>query len=404
MRRSATLGLVVLAALAPLVPSQAAAQTYEVMFGEPHGVSLEEVERGSSYEGRAVRTQGTIGPLGVERGLYELHENGARVLLIPTREYSDPSDLLRLLGRRVEVVGVVRRLPDGAVSDVGADPMLPPLPDRQGHLDWPFYSITFWRIVDATDPGRAKKIEYKDLTLEALVTASGRHDGLMVRVVGKFRGGNLYGDLPTASRRASSDWVIKDELFAVWVTGKKPKGDGWQLDASLKRDTGKWIEVIGRPETVRGVTYVRVARIALTGPPSATAQAQAPPPPPERPKVPPVVVFALPLDGERGLAPDSHFVVQFSKDMDETTFQGRVQLRYAGPVRPGDRTFEGLKVVYDRGRRALTVDPGDLLRPGRLLELVLLPGIADLEGLSLVSRPGREAEGVADIFRFEIGT
>ena len=28
--------------------------------------------------------------------------------------------------------------------------------------------------------------------------------------------------------------------------GKKPKGAGWSLDASLKRDTGKWLQVMGR--------------------------------------------------------------------------------------------------------------------------------------------------------------
>ena len=53
----------------------------------------------------------------------------------------------------------------------------------------------------------------------------------MVTVRGQFRGENLFGDLPSASRRRSADWVIKDDVFAVWVTGKKPKGPGWSLDA-----------------------------------------------------------------------------------------------------------------------------------------------------------------------------
>ena len=66
--------------------------------------------------------------------------------------------------------------------------------------------------------------------------------------------------------------------------------------------------------------------------------------------------------------------MQFSKDMDESTFAGHVLLRYTGPVLPGDRAFDGLKLTYDRGRRALTVDPGDVLRPRRQVELILLPG------------------------------
>src|SRR5262249_16618903 len=193
----------------------------------------------------------------------------------------------------------------------------------------------------------------------------------------KFRGKNLYGDLPARSEQRSSDWVIKDDLFAVWITGKKPKGSGWDLDTGLKRDTGKWIEVIGQPQTRGGVTYIKAVQLNLTTPPTPTADAQPPPPPPERPKLPPVVVFALPLEDEPEVAQDSRFIVQFSKDMNEESFRGHVLLRYAGPVRPGDRPFVGMRMTYDGGRRALTVDPGDVLRPGRKVEILLLPGIAD---------------------------
>ena len=127
-------------------------------------------------------------------------------------------------------------------------------------------------------------------------------------------------------------------------------------------------------------------------------------PPPEKPKKPPVVVFALPLDGEGEVPSDSRFVVQFSKDMDEATFPGHVVLRYSGPVLPGDRAFDGVKLTYDRGRRALTVDPGDVLRPRRLLELILLPGISDIDGLTLVPRGViRGAGDAVDVLRYRVG-
>jgi hypothetical protein len=218
--------------------------------------------------------------------------------------------------------------------------------------------------------------------------------------VGQFRGGNLFGDLPVRSKLASSDWVIKDDLYAVWVTGRKPKGSGFELDPRLKRDTGKWLEVVGRVETRGGVTYVRADALSLTSAPSPTAQAQAPPPPPERPKVPPVVVFSLPLDGEADVTWGERFVVQFSKDMDVDSFKGHVVLRYQGAVRPGDRPFDGVAVSYDAGRRALSIDPGDRLRPARVIELVLLAGIKDIEGLELVARPGKLHEGVVDLLRW----
>jgi Big-like domain-containing protein len=276
-------------------------------------------------------------------------------------------------------------------------------------------SITIWGIVDMTPPpGSEKKREYKGASLEQLVMNPGDKDGQTIRVIGQFRGRNLYGDLPVRSQRTSADWVIKDDAFAIWVSGKKPKGSGWELDASLKRDTGRWIEVVGKVSTVNGITYVRAIQVALASAPSALAKAEAPPPPPERPKVPPVVVFALPLDGENEVATDSRFVVQFSKDMDETTFSGRVMLRYHGPVMPGDRAFDGVVLTYDPGRRALTVDPRDVLRSGRAVELLLLPGILDTDGLALAPRPGRPEEKVAegdwgaalavDVFTYLIGS
>jgi hypothetical protein len=121
--------------------------------------------------------------------------------------------------------------------------------------------------------------------------------------------------------------------------------------------------------------------------------------------VPPVVVFALPLDGEAEVPADAQFVVQFSKDMDEKTFDGHVLLRYVGPKLPGDREFDGLKLRYDQGRKALTVDPGDVLRAGRQLELVLLPGIQDTDGMSLTRRATARppAEGATDVLRFVVG-
>src|SRR4029079_2533168 len=130
----------------------------------------------------------------------------------------------------------------------------------------------------------------------------------------------------------------------------------------------KWVEVIGKVESRAGVTYVRALQVTLTSAPTVTAEAAPPPPPPERPKVPPVVVFALPLDGEAEVPRDSRFVVQFSKDMDEKSFAGHVMLRYTGAVRAGDRGFDGLRMTYDNGRRALLIDPGDVLRPGRQVE------------------------------------
>jgi hypothetical protein len=114
-------------------------------------------------------------------------------------------------------------------------------------------------------------------------------------------------------------------------------------------------------------------------------------------------VFSLPIDGETDIPANSRFVVQFSKDMDEGTFERRVVLRYAGPARTNERGFPGMSVRYDGGRRALAVDPGGPLRAGRQVELILLPGILDTDGLALIPRSNQTVEGLADVLRFGVG-
>jgi len=369
-----------------------AANRYEMLYGTPVDVSLTDlVQNPMAYSNRAVRTTGRLemSPSIQGRRTYMLADSAVDIALlqpVPEIGAEFESDAMQFLGRQTQITGLVQELSGGL-----------------GNPNQPRIAITFWQFMGPPEEVKGP-LKFVAVTLESLVSRPGKVDGQTVRVVGKFRGRNLYGDLPARSERASGDWVIKDDLYAVWVSGRKPKGSGWELDASLKRDTGKWIEVIGKPETRNGVTYVRAVQVRITDPPRPMADAAPPPPPPERPKVPPVVVFALPLDGEGEVPSDSRFVVQFNKDMDEATFKGNVMLRYAGPTLPGDRQFDGIKLTYDQGRRALTIDPGDVLRPGRQIELMLLPGIADIDGLTLVPRPGQQIDGAVDVLRFRTGT
>jgi hypothetical protein len=361
------------------------------MYGPPVDVTISDLgQQPDSYDQRAVRTKGRF-ELALEYGRdrYLLQDNmGSRVLIQPVPDFAVEFDNLSrtLGGQEVQVVGLFRSAGGGG-----------------GMGTTPAGLISFWKFVGPPEKNPKALSKAPQLTLEALAARPGRHDGETVRVVGMFRGRNLYGDLPVRSERESADWVIKDDVYAVWITGHKPKGSGFELDAGMKRDTGKWIEVIGRVETVKGVTYVRALEVNLTTAPSATATAQPPPPPPEKPKVPPVVVFALPLDGDREVPTNSHFQVQFSKDMEEASFGGHVVLRYAGARQPGDRDFVGAKIFYDGGRKALTVDPGDVLRPGRRIELLLLSGIVDIDGLALQPRGETPtAPEVADVLRYQV--
>jgi hypothetical protein len=370
---------------------------YDALYGKPVDVAVDDlVQESVSYTNRAVHTHGRLElSFETQQRTYLLRGLLYQIRILPVREVASEweQESLKMMGRDVEITGVFLEI---GQSQTGAQ-----VP----------YGVQFWSFTGPPEKEPTGDIKAPEVSLEKLVGMPGKRDGQMIRVVGKFRGKNLYGDLPVSTQRTSADWVIKDDLYAIWVTGRKPKGTGWELDASLKRDTGKWIEVIGKPETIRGVTYIKAVRIQITTPPSARADVKPPPPPPEKPKKPPVVVFALPLDGDIEVAQDSRFVVQFSKDMDENTFDGHVVLRYTGPVLPGDRAFVGMRLTYDRGRRALTVDPGDTLRPRRQIELILLPGISDIDGLTLISRRNSEKadvvsqkNDVVDVLRYRVGS
>jgi hypothetical protein len=359
------------------------------------------VQDGKSYVGRAVKTHGRL-ELGFDSNQrsYFLRSLMYKIEIVPTSDVVAEweREVMQMLGRDVQVTGVdVER--DVYATTGQAAP----------------YAIRFWSYTGPPEKEPKGEIKSRAVSLEALVTRPGANDGQMLRMVGMFRGRNLYGDLPVSTQRASADWVMKDDLYAVWITGREPSGPGWHLDGALKRDAGRWIEVIGKPETVGGVTYIEAIRVRLTSAPTASASPSAPttasgagaaaipsPPLSEKPGKPPVVVFALPLDGDPEIPPDSRFVVQFSKDMDENTFAGHVVLRYAGPMQPGDRGFT-LKLSYDRDRRALTIDPGGVLRPRRAIELILLPGISDMDGLALVPR-ATSTNDDTDVLRYRIGS
>jgi hypothetical protein len=360
---------------------------YDMQYGEPVDVTLESLLlMPESYYERAIRVSGRLEMLtSVGQRAWALGDPGGRAVIFPVRAVAARFDLdaRTWIGREIEITGVASQ---------GTDP--------ESHQRTTV--INFWKYYGPQERKQEGRPAAPEATLEDLLTRLGQRDGETVRVVGQFRGANLYGDLPSASRRRSSDWVLKNDVFAVWVTGQKPRGSGWKLDPKLRRDTGKWLAVEGRVRTINGIVYISAEEVMLAKAPSPTAMAKDAPLPPPPPLKPPVIVFSLPLDGERDVPPDTVFQVQFSNDMEETSFQGRVGLRYAGRPRPGDRVLDAVTISYDIGRRALKVDPGDLLRAGRMVELILLPGIVDVDDQPLEPRPGHDPGGAADVLRFQV--
>lgn len=375
-----------------LVP-HAGAQTnqYEARYGPTIEVTVDSLlDMPEQYIERAVRTRGRFEliPSGSAQQFGLRGTFGGYLYIIPRQEIAMTfeQEARRWAGKEVEVTGSIGLTQNDAGQSI--------------------VYIGIWGYLGPPDDKPVKRPDSPDATLEELVTKPERFDGKTVNVRGQFRGQNLFGDLPSSSRARSSDWVIKDDVFAVWVTGKKPKGSGWSLDAGLKRDTGKWLQVMGRVRVRAGVVTLEALDLVLSKAPgprvAAEARPEPTPPPPPKPRRPIVVVFSLPIDGERDVPSDTVFQVQFSRDMDEASLRDRVLFRYAGRPQPGDNALDAVRFSYDGGLRTLQVDPGDLLRPGRVVELVLLPGIVDIDGSPLETRPGVRAGSATDVLRFQV--
>jgi hypothetical protein len=229
-----------------------------------------------NYQRRNVVTRGYLDILPGDRWL--LSDGGAHVLLIPVVELSE-TGLRSQVGHRIEVTGIIRVLPERqgtcrmgqrvVPTSVCDDPDLPALPDRQP--DWPQGSITATGVVDIENYRTGERRRGVSSIEEALARPP-ESAGKSVRVVGRFRGANIYGDLPADTRRTPADWVLQDGDRYVWVTGRPPKGKGFDLDPANKADTSRWLEVEGKLEAVGDVAYLKAWKVQLVARPATPAE------------------------------------------------------------------------------------------------------------------------------------
>jgi len=247
---------------------------YADLYGEPLNASLGSL---STYLAelsfRPVRTTGRL-----ERtrdgDYFKITDSLDQVLLVLVEEI-EPQDLMRYMGMQVEVVGLARELPEKQrVGDclIETHPApeskcrewnLPPLPDRLGRADWPLNSVTVWEISDATPLEHQRRRDGGGLRIEDVLAEPERFLDREVTLTGRFRGANLFEDLPAESRRKESDWVIEDSGAALWVTGKKPEGRGFKLDPASESDGRWWIRVRGRIRVRDGVPVLDADKLEL---------------------------------------------------------------------------------------------------------------------------------------------
>jgi len=232
--------------------------------GDAQNIPLEELLNGNRPLSGAVHTRGILeagprNPGGPRR--YSLLMSSDRLAATTlSRLQITPGAMIRqafdfdadsLNMREIEVTGTFQ----GSMGALG-----------EGFWFWSYSAVE-------TNEGKARATPTGLLAIEDLVGRPARLAKETVRVRGQFRGKNLFGDLAAAGAPVDG-WVIKDGDSAVWVSGKRPKGNGWSLNPDSRSDTNRWVEVTGKIETRDGVTLLRAGQVALVPPPKPDSDSQ----------------------------------------------------------------------------------------------------------------------------------
>lgn len=248
-------------------------------YGPPQVIELDALNlMPESYQRTHVIVEGEFSEIGLQQ--WVLRRGGVSVLVIPGRDF-DGSQLGQTAGKRVEVRGIVRMLRKKEYVgspptdlDLIEDPLLPPLPPDSPTL--PRVSLTVLAMRDRSSPEISNVPEMGGDIPRRILEEPAAYAGKTTKIVGQFRGRNLFGDLPPNSARGKQDWVLKDGDAAIWVMGKAPRGDGWKLDLEYKGDSKTWLEVEGKPEVMNGIVYLKASKVIPTKAPGSERRGPGP--------------------------------------------------------------------------------------------------------------------------------
>ena len=222
-------------------------------------------------------------------------------------------------------------------------------------------------------------------SVRALALDPARYQGQSVTVAGRFRGFNLFGDLPDAPRPSRHAFVLQFADAAVWVLDLQPRGDGFRLDPRARIDTGRWLEVTGTVALERDHAILMGQSVRLATPPAET------PEPAEAAAVVgmagprPEVLFSLPAEGETEVAPTTRVRAQFSRGLDPGSIEGNVRVGYtSGPPGAPEAPPIVVTATYDQGNRVLELRFSAPLELFRTVRVELGEGIRATDGAALV--------------------
>lgn len=236
---------------------------------------------------------------------------------------------------------------------------------------WPRPGELLLLAVTALEPaGPAATASIRLLALEPW-----RFEGQVVTVVGQFRGRNLFGDLPSAPAKSTYDFVLRSGDGAVWVTGLRPRGRGFNLDVDARVDTSQWLEVTGTVKRERSLVTLEGARLTTTAArrDTPTEEPQAPP----RVPTPVEVVFSSPSPGETDVSASGTVRVQFSRGLDPASIPSGLDVGYVGETAGAAVEF---RTSYDLATRAIEIRFSQALVPLRRIRVATRDTLKGFDG------------------------
>jgi hypothetical protein len=329
------------------------------------------------FHTQAVRVRGTVRVTGGQASL----ANGDHAVLLAGPE---ADGLAADETAVVEVTGVfadVGRLTEGDPRLAGVD--VGRLSKERFQKPWPGVGELPLLVVASAAPAEP----FPAPSLRALALAPERYLDTRVTVSGRFRGRNLYGDQPNAPGRSNWDFVLQAAEASVWVTGLRPRGQGFAFDGLSRVDTDRWLEVSGLVRRDRHLVMVEATSLRLIEPPPAAAPTEA------VARVPvtgprPVVVFSAPTPDETDVPPTTRVRIQFSRDLLPASTKDQVRVSYLGAesTERGEPQPPGIAFTsrYDEGTRMLELRFADPLERFRTVRVELLEGIQATDGVPLV--------------------
>ncbi len=307
----------------------------------------------------------------LSNGVWKLPVEAGKTLVLVFRTAPTSDGPLEIRGTFVDVG---RFAPDDSrITAYSLQPIIQSIIGPSGA--WPARD-TLFAIVNAT---AAPADDQNSPSIRVIAMAPEKFDGKPVTVRGRFRGRNLMGDLPSWPRQSQSDFVLQSADGALWVTGVKPKGKGFDLDPGARRDIGRWLEVSGTMAVADGLPMLHARTIASAAPDDEMSLADNRPVAPPMP--PPVVNFSVPTDGETDIAPGTSVQVQFSRDMKAETFQGHV--RVTCTVSGASVPSPAFTTTYRPGSLSVEIRFADKLPRFATVVVEFLPGVTAPDGTPL---------------------